>query len=370
MPSKADTRVSGTVGIVRLFGIPIRFHFTFVLLLIFLLFAGIGEPQSGALNALFVLALFLSVVLHEMGHALVARRYGIGTLEIVLFPIGGVARLERQPRAREELWIAIAGPLVNLVLAGSLLVWLQLTGASLSFAELQNPSGPNLPPRIAAGNLLLAGFNLLPAYPMDGGRIFRALLALSRPADQATEMAARAGRMFAGGIGLYGLLSANFLLVFIALFVYLGALQEGVAAKGRSLTAGFKVRDAMITDYRTLAHGNTIRDAGTLLLSTSQHDFPVMYGETVMGLLGRAGLVRAMLTAGAESYVASAMDREFLRVPADFDLSEAFSLMASARSCALVMEGDRLMGLLTAENLSEFLMLRQVNLVEAKSGRR
>ncbi len=356
----AEASFPGTVGGISLFGVPVRFHFTFVLLAIFLVFIGVGEKQSGALTALYVLALFLSVLLHEMGHALVGRRYGIRTLEIVMFPIGGVARLERPPKAREELWIASAGPLVNVLIAAALLAVLWRMGSLVPAGALMQPSDENLAQRIAMGNLILAAFNLLPAYPMDGGRILRSVLARFRSEDQATQIAARAGRILAILMGLWGLLSSQFLLLFIALFVYLGAAQEAATVRGRTLTAGFPVRAAMITDFRTLSHVDTVRDAGELLLKTSQQDFPVMHGEETVGLLTRSRLMRSMMTEGPDAYVAGVMDRDFPRLRPEQDLSEALPLMASTGACALVMEGDRLLGMVTSENLTEFLMLRQI----------
>jgi Zn-dependent protease len=344
------------------FGVPIRFHFTFVLLLAFLIFVGIGGRQSHVFYVLYILALFGSVLLHELGHSVVSRRYGIRTLEIVMFPIGGVARLERNPRPREELWIAIAGPLVNLVIAAAIFGLLASRNALVPLRDLAIPSDSNLWMRIAAGNLILAVFNLLPAFPMDGGRILRSFLALYRSEDDATRIAAAAGRFLAIAMGFYGLLSMNFLLLFIAFFVYLGAAQEGAAAMGRSLTHGIAVRVAMVTDFRTLAHGDTIREAVTLLLSTTQQDFPVVHGGQVMGLLGRSALLRAMATSGADSYVAAAMDRHYVQVSPDMDLAEALPLMAQAGSCALVMQGGQLLGLLTSENLTEFVLLRRIGM--------
>src|SRR5882762_2431223 len=354
----------GSVGVFTVFGVPIRLHFTFILLLVFLLFIGIGEHQSGASTAIYILALFGSVLLHELGHALVARYFGIRTVEIVMFPIGGVSRPDRPPKAREELWIALAGPVVNLLIAGSIAFGAWQGNRLLPLAELLQPTDANLAQRIGAGNLILALFNLLPAYPMDGGRVLRSLLARWRPEDEATRISAATGQALAVGLGLFGLLSANFMLVFIAMFVYLGAQQEGAVARGRILTVGFPVRAAMVTDFRTLQHGNTIRDAGDLLLATSQQDFPVIHGGSVVGLLTRSLLVRAMLSQGADAYVAGAMDRDFVRVPPDMDLSEAFAKMSG--SCALVMDGDNLLGMLTSENLSEFLLLRQISLIQSK----
>ena len=350
----------GSIDAITVFGVPVRVHFTFILLLIFLLFIGIGGHQSGAMTALYILALFASVLLHELGHTLVARHYGIRTLEIVMYPIGGVSRPERQPDAREELPIALAGPLVNFFIAAVLAGWVASQGGFVALQKLVEPTDANLAERIALGNLLLFLFNLLPAYPMDGGRILRSLLALRLPLDQATRIAAGAGQTLAILMGLGALLWGNFMLMFVALFVYLGAFQEGTVARGRQFTAGYPVSAAMITDFRTLQHGDTIRDAGNLLLASSQHDFPVMHGGSVVGILTRAALVRAMLNQGADSYVAGAMDRDFIRVSPDTPLSEALPQVAGPGACALVMDrDDKLLGILTSENLSEFLLLRQ-----------
>src|SRR5258705_4227529 len=184
----------GSVRIFQFFGVPIRLHFTLVLLLIFLLFLGIGGEQSNASVALYVLALFGSVLLHELGHALVARYFGIRTVEIVMFPIGGVSRPERPPKAREELWIALAGPTVNFLIAGAIALWSWQADRLAPVSELLQPTDANLAQRIGIGNFILAVFNLLPAYPMDGGRVLRSLLARWRPEDEATKIPAAAGK--------------------------------------------------------------------------------------------------------------------------------------------------------------------------------
>jgi Zn-dependent protease len=345
---------------VRLAGVPIRFHFTFVLLVVFLLVWGLSGKQSAVASVLYILALFFSVVFHELGHAVVARRYGIRTQEIVMFPIGGVSRMERDARPAEEVWIALAGPVVNLIIGAACLTVAVARGGA--FGDLSTATDANLLERIGLGNLVLAAFNLLPAFPMDGGRMLRALLARTRPEGEATRIAAAAGRLLAIAMGLFGLLMAQFLLVFVAFFVYVGAAQEGVAAMGRSLTQGIPVKAAMVTEFHTLPHGATIREAANLLLATSQQDFPIVNGSQVLGLLGRSALVRAMANEGPEAYVAGAMDREFLSLPPDMELASALPALARAGTCALVMEGDQLRGLLTSENLSEFLLLRRVGM--------
>ncbi len=356
-----DHRTSGTVKGFRLLGVPVRLHFTFLILLIFLLVTVFGSHQSGTNYALFLLGLFASVLLHEMAHAFVGARFGVRTTEIVMFPIGGLSRMERPLRPTEELWVALAGPVMNLLIAAGLMSYLYSSHQPMprGLSDLLHPTELGALPLLAGGNLLLALFNLLPAFPMDGGRALRALLGYVRPADEATRIAAWMGRMLAISMGLYGLVGQNFLLVFFAFFIYLGAAQEGAAALGRTLTHGIPVRAAMITEYHTLGHGNTVRDAANLLLSTSQQDFPVLNGDLVVGLLGRNLLLKALAAEGPDAYVAGVMDREFLQLEPTTDLAEVLPLMAQAGSCALVMDGSKLAGLLTTDNLSEFLLLRR-----------
>jgi Zn-dependent protease len=356
----------GSVGSFRLMGVPIRLHFTFVLLLIFLIVIGLGSNQSPANYTLFMLALIVSVLLHEFAHAFVSSRYGIRTLEIVMFPIGGVARLERPAKPGEEFWIALTGPVVNLAIAGLIFTLLYTLHRPVNFFALEQPTDGNLADRIALGNLILAGFNLLPAFPMDGGRMLRAILSRLKSEYEATRIATWSGRMLAISMGLYGFIYMP-MLAFVAFFIYLGAANEGAASRGRSLTQGIPVRAAMMTEYHTLAHGSTIRDAANLLLSTSQQDFPVMLGEQVMGLLGRTALLRGMAMEGPQAYIAGFMERDFNSLPPDQDLAEVLPMMAHAGACALVMQDGQLLGLLTSENLSQFLLLRSVGLEPLES---
>jgi Zn-dependent protease/CBS domain-containing protein len=342
-----------------LLGVPVRLHFTFVLLLIFLMVFGLGSSLSASMYIVYVFALIASVLLHEFAHAFVSARYGIRTLEIVMFPIGGISRMERRAKPGQEFWIALAGPMVNIAIGSAIFWYLFAQRRVVNIYALTEPTDANLLERIALGNLILAVFNLLPAFPMDGGRMLRAILSRFKSEDDATRIAAIAGRMLAMSMGLYGLLSMHFMLVFVAFFVYLGAAQEGAAAMGRSLTHGIPVRAAMVTEFRTLGPGNTIRDAANMLLATSQQDFPVAHGGQIVGLLARTALLRAMATDGPDSYVAGVMDRNYSTVEPDADLAEVLPLMAQAGSCALVMEGEQLLGLLTSENLSEFLLLRR-----------
>jgi Zn-dependent protease/CBS domain-containing protein len=350
--------IPGSLFTFRVFGVPVRLHFTFILLIIFLIVLGAGGGQSMLASAIYLIALFSSVLLHELGHVAVSKRYGIATIEVVMFPIGGLARLERLPKPHEELWIALAGPAVNVLIAGGIYAWLGWANDIRNLGELVVPTDRNLLQRIAFGNLILAAFNMLPAFPMDGGRVLRALLARWMGEAEATKKAAGAGQILAILMGLLGLLAGNFMLVFIALFVYLGAVQENAAVQGRFLLGSTPVRAAMITDYRTIPHGSSLRDAADLLLASSQQDFPVVTGDQVLGLLTRNDLLRGMASEGAEAYVAGSMKRNFVRVTPDSELAEAVPLLGE-NACVLVMEEERLLGLLTRENVAEYLMLRR-----------
>ncbi|MGP0075080.1 MAG: site-2 protease family protein [Bryobacteraceae bacterium] len=179
----------GTFGSVRLMGVPIRLHFTFVLLVICLIVFGLSSNQSPTSYTLFLLAVIVSVLLHECGHAVVSSLYRIRTLEIVMYPIGGVARLERPAQPWEEFWMALSGPVVNLLIAGSIFALLYSEKRSVNLFALTWPSDANLAERIALANLILAGFNLLPAFPMDGGRMLRAVLSRLKSEYEATRIA-------------------------------------------------------------------------------------------------------------------------------------------------------------------------------------
>lgn len=361
-------RAPGTLGQFRVAGVPVRFHFTFWIGLVWLIVIGVGGQQSLVGNAIYVVALFSSVLLHEAGHALVANRHGIGTIEIVMLPLGGLARLERQPKPAEEFWVAIAGPLVNFFIGAVLLAVSFSRGHTVQFSDWTSATDANLLSRLAVANLILAFFNLLPAFPMDGGRVVRSLLAARRPVEEATRITARIGTVVAALTALFGVLSANFLLVFFAFFMYVGAAQEATATSTHALLEGARVEEAMVTDFRSLSHGATIREAADLLLATTQQDFPVVAGSQVVGLLNRKSLVRAMATDGPESYVAGAMDRDFARLTPETELEQAVQLLEPSGGCALVFDqNESLRGMLTSENLSEFLVLREIRRARSRA---
>ena len=342
-------------------GISVYMHTTFLLLLGWVAFT--SWRQGATLVAVlasvgYILALFGCVVLHEFGHALTAKRFGIRTRDITLLPIGGVARLERIPdNPVHELWVALAGPAVNLVIAAGLLFWLALSGSLGALNQLSVVGGPFLP-RLLVVNLTLVGFNMIPAFPMDGGRVLRALLAMRMEYTRATQVAASIGQGLALILGFIGLF-ANPLLIFTALFVWIGAAQESRMVQIRSSLAGIPVSRAMMTDFRTLTAHNTLADAVELVRAGAQQDFPVLEGGQLVGVLTRRDLLAALTRLGQETPVADVMRREFQVTDSHEMLKGAFSrLQACACHTLPVTHEGRLVGMVTMENVGEFLRVQ------------
>ena len=344
----------------RISGIDVFVHWTFAILLVWIFFAhlGAGGDVAAALRGVgFILALFGCIVLHEFGHALTARRYGIRTRDITLLPIGGVARLERMPEdPMQEMRVALAGPAVNVVIAGVLFAVLLAIGAAQQVFDMTLMRGDFLA-RLMWVNLFIVAFNLLPAFPMDGGRVLRALLAKRMGRRRATHTAATVGQGMAILFGIVGLFFNPFLL-FIALFVYLGAQGEAQLVEMTSLMRGLSVRDAMQTRFRTLAADDELSTAVNELLAGAQQDFPVVTDGEVAGILRRRDLVKALSGPGRNATVGEAMCRECNPVQAGEPLERALERLRNSECPAVpVMEDGRLAGLLTIENISELMMV-------------
>lgn len=342
-------------------GIRIFVHATFLFLVGWFAIAywvevrNLARVASGV--ALFLL-LFACVLLHELGHALMAQRFGYPTREITLLPIGGIARLEQMPDdPRESLWITLAGPAVNVAIAAALFVALRATGTWEPIEQLSVISGPFFE-RLMFLNLSLVVFNMLPAFPMDGGRALRALLATRLDDRRATRIAARLGQGMAALFALIGWL-ANPLLILIALFVWTGAAQEAAMADRRAALHGIPVAQVMLTAFRTLAPEDRLSTAIEIVQHGGQHDLPVMQGDRLVGLLSRYDLVQALREHGSQFRVADAMDRDVLVIAPREMLDTALSrLEVRQLSTAPVVEDGRLVGLLTAEAVAEFINLR------------
>lgn len=348
----------------RIAGIPIKIHATFFLLLLFVAIAHAGEGGASVVRGLvFIIAIFGCVVLHELGHSLVAMHYGIRVRDITLLPIGGVAALERMPEnPLHEFLVAIAGPAVNVVIAGALYLLMASTGTLEPVGGMSVTEGSMLA-RIMVINVFLAGFNMLPAFPMDGGRMLRAIMAQNMDYTRATQLAARIGQGMALLFGLLGLLFNPFL-IFIALFVYIGAEQEAAFVTMRSAFRGGPVRDAMMTKFRTLHFHDPLTYAIQYLLDGSQQDFPVLdEREQVVGVLTRPDLLAALGRGNERAPVGPFVRHNLGALSPEDSLDASLDRLRNTGTTALpVIENGRLVGLLTLDNISELIMVHSARL--------
>jgi Zn-dependent protease/CBS domain-containing protein len=358
----------------RIAGIDVYVHATFALLLLFIGLTSYAPRQSladAAAGLVFILCLFAIVVLHELGHALTARRYGIKTRDITLLPIGGVARLERMPRDPvQELLVALAGPAVNVVLAGVFLAILIGIGWRVGTAEELvtelSTFGGSLIFKLFVANVFLVVFNLLPAFPMDGGRVLRALLAMRMDYVQATRVAATVGQGMAVLFGLFGLFSGNFFLIVIALFVWIGAAAEAGMVQFKAGLAGVPVSRAMVRDFAALAPDDTLAAAARRILDGFQQDFPVVTDGKVVGVLPRDALLGGLSDAGSQGRVSDFMRTDFQTAdPGEMVEPTLERLKEGGCPVLPVIRDGELVGLLTPDNIAELVMIR-----EAVRGRR
>jgi len=360
-PETPVSRWAFQVG--TLLGVPIRIHATFLLLLVcngMLAAAGSRDvPREIAV----VLGVFACLLLHELGHAAMARRFGVRTREIVLYPIGGVARLESMPGGWAELLIALAGHAVNVGLAAA-------AGATLVALHVPLPLGPSidwqnlgLVQKLFLANGALVVFNMLTAFPMDGGRVLRAILSLGLGQLRATRIAATIGQLIAAGFVVIGIVMPNYFLAFIGVFVFLAAAQELAFMRRREAIAGHSASEAMITKFDALAPHDTLGRAAELLLTSHQHDFPVLDAwNRVAGVLPRARLLEGLARSGRDTRVLEVMLRNPVEVAPSADLESVLQhLQGDPSTPLLVVENGALCGMITFENLAEFIVVaRQI----------
>ncbi|BCM20899.1 site-2 protease family protein [Mesorhizobium sp. J8] len=349
--------------ILRVGDTEIRIHLTFLLLLAWI---GIAYFQEGGTSAAiegvgFTAAVFACVVLHELGHAAAARRYGIRTPKIKLLPIGGVAELERLPeKPLEEVVVALAGPMVNVVIAALLIVVIGATAGIDALTSMDNPRVA-LVARVAAVNIWLVLFNLIPPFPMDGGRVLRALLATRYNRLRATEIAGIVGQFAAFAFGFIGLVVGNVLLIFVAIFVYLAATAETQAAGLEAAARAVNVRDVMISRFESLPAIATLDEAAQALLRTTQHEFPIVdRGGRLRGVLTREGLVAGLQQRGGEAPLVEAMAAN---IPVIRDHEKLIKALKPLKSGAVPAVGvvdakGRLVGYVITENIGELMLLR------------
>jgi Zn-dependent protease/predicted transcriptional regulator len=342
-------------------GIDVFIHTTFLLLIGWFGYTYWLEHQNWTevLKGIgFILTLFLCVILHEYGHALTARKYGIKTRDITIYPIGGVARLERMPeKPIEELWVALMGPAVNVVIAAGLFAYLSLTSGLVSLTELSITSGSFIE-RIMVINIILVLFNLLPAFPMDGGRVLRAVLAMNMDYVRATQIAANVGQGFAFLLGFIGLFGNPFLL-FIALFVWIGASQEASMVQMKNALSGIPVGRTMLTEYQFLSPRDPLSRMSQLILAGSQHDFPVIDDDRIVGVVTRDDFLAALTEHGQNIAVSAVMKKDLPEVDSHEMVETALMRIQESGMPALpVTHGGQLVGIITKENITEYLMIR------------
>lgn len=377
--------MDSSFGLFSVRGINIRVHITFPLILVWAAIQFGVLTRQGATGAAFgiivTLLLFAIVILHELGHSIAAQNYGVPVKQIVLLPIGGVAQLARIPEEpAQEFVIAIAGPFVNFGLAIVMFIAGLAAGVDsvlsnpLRIAGLLGEVSPNaIFTYVFASNLFLGVFNLIPAFPMDGGRVLRALLATRLNYARATRIAVVIGQSMAWLLGLWGFLNGGFFLILIAVFIYMGASQEGQLVQLRNVLGGLKVKQAYSPKARFLDPQASLREAVNLTLSSFQADFPICDGDQLVGFLTHSQLVDALNRYGPEVSIGKVMSRSITPVsPDDELLAVQQRLSENNLDAAPVVEAGRFLGLITSRDINELyrLVSSQPNLVPALVMRR
>lgn len=355
--------MKGALSLVRISGIQVYIHWTFSLIILWIIYVNFQAGQSPgqiAWAVLFVLSLFVCVVLHELGHALAAKRYGIKTRDITLYPIGGVARLEKMPdKPVHELVVALAGPLVNVVIMAALLPFI------LNYDFPEDEAGKalvigagNFLPMLGLVNITLALFNLIPAFPMDGGRVLRALLAMRTDKVKATQTAALIGKIIAGVFIIAGFY-VNPFLIFIGLFIILGAHAEAEMVKNQFFISDLKASDAMMTNFRTLDVSQSIGDAVKALLDGEAKNFVILNQSQPVGTVGRDQIIRGIRNFTESASIDKIMDLNLVTVSARSPLTEVFTLLQQSNPpLILVMSEETVRGVIDIENIAELIMIR------------
>ena len=323
-----------SIRIARVSGIDVRLHATFAFAVAYFAI-GFGAPPNGLRGAvagvLLICSLFVCLTLHELGHSLVAQRFGVGVSEILLLPIGGVARLTSEPRKPvHELWIALAGPLVNVAIALSLAVVLfrYAPGAPFEARSLMGLAEPTLLGLVRGlfvGNVALAMFNMLPALPMDGGRVFRALLSLAIGRSRATRIAAGVGQLIALAMIGYGLSQSSGnsgMLALIGGFVFVGAAQERASARASDLLSELRAGEVCDPHALVFAPHEQVGHVLDALVRSPQMHFAVFHGKELVGTVARDHVLALAPRFGLTAPLASLMRRELFAVDAGTSLDE------------------------------------------------
>ena len=356
--------------IARFAGIDVKVHATFFILIIWIALSywqAEGTLSAAIYGVSFILALFACVVLHEFGHALTAKRYGIKTKHITLLPIGGVASMESLPEdPKQEIAVALAGPAVNVVIAAGIWLWLTATNSMVPLDQLKL-TGEGFLQKLLIINIVLAVFNMLPAFPMDGGRVLRAVLALRMDHNRATQAAARVGQGLALWLGFLGLLYNPFLVI-IALFIWIGATAESSMEQVKSTLAGMAVGRAMLSDFQVLSPTDPLSRAIELTLAGSQTDFPVVKEGEMIGVLDQANLLSGLQQQGETSQVQEYMQKCVQSADINEPLEEVLKRLQSSKCHLLsVIKDKQLVGIINLNNIMELINI-QTALHESDGG--
>lgn len=365
MAAQAAT-LRGSAALFSFRGIRVHVHWTFLILLAYIAYLGYSGGKTGIEilgEIALVLIVFVCVLLHEFGHALTAQHFGVQTKDITLLPIGGIANLERMPEEpRQEFWITIAGPLVNLVIAGLAFLLIAVLGLTAMVSEftLGTPTWAKVLLFIFGANLTLFLFNLLPAFPMDGGRILRSVLSMRMPRDKATRIAAAVGRFFAIGFVVFGLFNGQPFLALIGVFIFLAAGSEARSVAQRTALQGILVKHVMRTRFWTLPGAASVQQAVDELLAGGDRDLVLLDPEQAyLGVLTRRHLVQALSDGKRDERLDSLA---FLKPPPttpEEPVNTAYqSLLAGQFPLMPVLFEQRLIGVLEPENLTEFLLVK------------
>ncbi|MDD5496272.1 MAG: CBS domain-containing protein [Candidatus Omnitrophica bacterium] len=340
--------MKGSIRLFRIFGISINIHVTFLLLLLLFL--------SGGVKWLFILvAIFFFVTMHELCHSLVAKRFGITVREITLLPIGGIASMTGMPeKPLHELLISIAGPLFNIVIVLVFYFPLKiLLGAETLLHPLSTATWPLTIAYVYWINLILAAFNLLPAFPMDGGRILRSILAQKVGYQKATRIAVNFGHIFALAFAYFGIVRFNIILIAIAIFIYMAASGEEMQVDVKETLKKFRVRDILSRDFLTLDKDATLSRVLELIFHSHQEDFPVMEGGRAVGFVTRQDIISGIHQHGMEKKVGDIMRKSFPVVKETDPLIKVHAAMQAGGMSALpVVRNGEVIGVVTLEDIS------------------
>jgi Zn-dependent protease/predicted transcriptional regulator len=354
--------VKSSLSLGKIAGIKVSIHWTFVILLAWIVYVNyqVGATSQELLwSIIYVMSIFVCVVMHEYGHALTARRFNIGTRDITLYPIGGIASLESIPKKpKEELLVALAGPAVNVVIAAILFPFIDrsLIFESAGFTQI---SASNFLTSFVTVNIWLVLFNMIPAFPMDGGRVFRALLAFKLERVKATRIAAGLGQFLAMGFMLLGIYTNPFLIV-IGVFIFFGAQAEARHAQTEFVLEGNTIQKITMRNYPALSGNSILREAIDLTLTTQQKNFVVVDGSQIIGTMSQSNIIRSLRDHQDDVKLADVMDRNLLYMPVTTPMEEALQKMKQEdKSMAIVTENDMHIGIIDSDNLIEFILIQQ-----------